>query len=321
MSYPRSIFGPLFLISAGAIWLLIKAGTIPSENLWALAYIWPYFLIAAGIGLILRSYWRYANLVMDVVIIGGTIFAILSAPKLGWNTPSMTANFYRGGLYFGPGEKGSGNVIEETRKVEDFTAIELDYPAQVYVTQGDKVSLTIEGEDNLLPGLKTTVRNDTLRIYYEPEDGQYVRSTKAVVIHVVVKDLNDVEFDGAGELNVDQLETDELHISVSGAGSLKLKEMQIKDLSIDLSGAGSVNATGEADNLDLTISGFGSFNGKDLHNKTANIQLSGAGSATVWVDDELDAAISGAGSVNYYGSPDVTKNISGAGSVSKSGDK
>ena len=55
MSQPKSIFGPLLLIAAGAIWLLIQSGNLASGNLWALTHIWPYLLIAAGIGLILRG--------------------------------------------------------------------------------------------------------------------------------------------------------------------------------------------------------------------------------------------------------------------------
>jgi hypothetical protein len=55
MSKPRSLFGPLLLIAIGVIWLLTTSGRLPSANLWALTYVWPYLLIAAGFGLILRS--------------------------------------------------------------------------------------------------------------------------------------------------------------------------------------------------------------------------------------------------------------------------
>ncbi|HSO10792.1 MAG TPA: DUF5668 domain-containing protein, partial [Anaerolineales bacterium] len=125
MSQPRSIFGPLFLIAAGTIWLLTKSGNIPSSNLWALTHIWPYVLIAAGIGLILRSYWRYASVLMDIVIIGGAVLAIMYAPKLGWDNPSVNTVFVDDGFYIGPSKPGSGNVVTETRKVSDFTAIEM----------------------------------------------------------------------------------------------------------------------------------------------------------------------------------------------------
>ena len=200
MSKPRSIFGPLLLIAVGAVWLLTKSGSIPSSNLWALSYIWPYVLIAAGIGIILRSYWAYASVLMDVVIIGGVVLAIFYAPQLGWNTPSASFVIHDGDFYVGPGEAGSGKVITETRKVDDFTTIELDYPAQVYVTQGDSVSVKIEAEDNLLPGLQTRVRNDTLEIFYKTDDNKHVNQTKPIKITIVVKDLKEVDLGSAGQL-------------------------------------------------------------------------------------------------------------------------
>lgn len=321
MNKPRSLFGPLLLIAIGAIWLLTKSGSIPSSNLWALTHIWPYILIVAGLGLILRSYWKYTNLLMDVVIVGGVVAAIFFAPALGWDNPSMTAIVFDGKGFFGPSEPGSGNMITETRKVEDFHSIEVDYPAQVFVTQGSAISVEVEADDNLLPGLQTRVRNGTLEIFYKADGEEWVNPSKTVKIMIVVTDLDDVNFDGAGDLKLEGLEADKLRVSVNGAGNLDLKDLDVKELSVDLSGAGNVVASGDADEFKLDISGFGSFNGKDLHTKTANVEMSGAGSATVWVDDELDAQISGAGSINYYGSPDVTKQVSGVGSVSRSGDK
>ena len=54
MEQKKSFFGPLLLIAAGVVWLLVRAGTVPPDNLWALTHIWPFLLIAAGIGLLLR---------------------------------------------------------------------------------------------------------------------------------------------------------------------------------------------------------------------------------------------------------------------------
>jgi len=321
MQQNRSIFGPLLLIAAGAVWLLVKSGNIPVANLWALTHIWPYLLITAGLGIILRSYWKYTSILLDVLIIGGVVLAIVFAPKLGWDNPSMSGVFSEGDFNVGPGKRGSGNVLTETRTVTAFKTIQVDYPAQVFITQGAAESVKVEADDDFLPGLQTRVRNGTLEIFYKVEDGGRINPTKPVKITIVVKDLQEVDFESAGELSIDGLKANELDISVSGAGNLKLNNITVKDLSVDLSGAGSTTASGVADNLTVIISGFGSFNGKDLHGKTAKVTLSGAGSATVWVDDNLNADISGAGSVNYYGSPEVTKQISGVGSVSKSGNK
>jgi len=322
MEQKRSLFGPLLLIAAGVIWLLVKSGNIPSANLWALTHIWPFLLIAAGLGIILRPYWQYTSVVLDVLIVGGAILAILFAPQFGWANPPMLWMFDNDGeVFMGPGERGSGNVVTETRPVSNFRAIEIDYPAEVLVKQGSQESLEIEAEDNLLPNLKTEVKNGTLEIFYKRENGKRVHPTKTVKITIVVKDLTDVAFTSAGELTVDQLKTDKLDVSLSGAGNVALDDVQVKTLEVSLSGAGSLNASGTADDLDLSISGFGDFSGADLHGKVARVHISGAGSATVWVDEDLTAGISGAGSISYYGTADVTKQISGVGGVNHAGNK
>jgi hypothetical protein len=250
------------------------------------------------------------------------ILAIVYAPKLGWANPSMGFMTWNGdSAYFGPGESGSGVVKSETREVSDFHAIEVDYPAQVMITQGKAVSVKVEAEDNVLPGLITQVQNGTLKISYKSKDGKHVNPTKVAKITIVVKNLDDVQFSSAGELTINGLKTDDLNFGLDGAGKVTINEVTIKNLKLDLSGAGSLNADGTADNLDLNISGFGNFNGTDLHSKTASVDISGAGSATVWVDDTLDATVSGAGSVDYYGSSSVTKDINGVGGVNSKGTK
>lgn len=321
MERTRSLFGPLLLIAAGTMWLLVKSGRVPSANLWALSHLWPYLLIAAGVGLILRSYWRYTSVLLDIAIVGGAFLAILYAPKLGWANPYFVSFSNAGDFFVGPGEAGSGKVISQTREVSKFNSISVDYPAQVFISQGDKESLKIEAEDNVLPGLKTEVHNNTLQIFYRTTDNKHVNATKLVKITLVVKDLSNVDFSSAGELNVDGLKTDNLNISLTGAGNLKVNDLTARQFAVDLSGAGSMTASGIADNLDMNISGFGSFNGKELQSQSANVTLSGAGSATVRADKTLNAEISGAGSVNYYGAANVTKQISGIGNVNHLNDE
>lgn len=321
MTKTRSIFGPLVLIATGILWLLIQTNRLPISNLWVLTRIWPFLLISAGISLVLQPYWKYVTILIDVITVSGAVLAILFAPSFGWDQPSLFYFSGDGGNLFTPGESGSGKVISQTREVPGFSGVELDYPAQVTVRQGQSVSVKIEAEDNLMPGLKTQVQGGVLQIFYKAENGKHVNPTKAVKISIVVKDLNEIDFESAGELHIEAIEADNLKVSVSGAGSLDLKDIKANHLSVNLSGAGPMTASGTADDFILNISGFGSFNGKDLQNKTADINISGAGSATAWVDNHLDAKISGAGSINYYGSPDVSKQIGGIGTVSKAGNK
>ena len=48
MEQKRSLFGPLLLIAAGVVWLLVKSGTVPAGILWALTHIWRFANLPLG---------------------------------------------------------------------------------------------------------------------------------------------------------------------------------------------------------------------------------------------------------------------------------
>jgi len=319
----RSIFWPLVMIAAGVLWLLIGMDIIPRANLWALSHIFPFVLIALGVGLILRAYWRFAGMLVSLLVVGGAVMAVFYAPQLGWDdTPSWGWGVIDLDPELGGAVTGSGVIKTETRQVSDFNSIVIDYPADITVQQGKSESLKIEADDNLLPQLNTEVREGAL--YFENTERNWrdrVNPSKSVKVTITVVDLNRIQFPTAGKMLIESLKTDSLDISVSGAGDVTLTDMDADSLDFNLSGAGNINIDGATEKLSLRISGLGNFNGSDLQSQEADVAISGAGSATVWAKETLDASISGAGSIDYYGSPDVSERISGVGSVHRIGEK
>ena len=317
MKENRSLFWPLTFIAAGTLWLLITMHLIPAENLWALTHIWPYLLIALGVGLILRSFWKPFSIITSVLVVVGAVAAVFYAPKLGWaDAPDWGIhNNFDGAI------PGSGVIVKETRKVTGFDAISIRIPAEMTITQGNIESVIVEAEDNLLPQLTTSVKSGTLVIENTENNwSKRVNPKETVKITIVVKNLNEINFSSAGTLVVEELTSTNLSLRLSGAGEVTLSHMKIDSLDVNLSGAGTIHAEGEANNVKINISGFGSFDGKGLTSQVADVVISGAGSATLRVEKELTARVSGAGSVNYFGDPKVTRQISGAGSVNKAGD-
>jgi len=321
----RSIFWPLVMIATGLLWLMVGMQIIPRANLWALLHLFPFLLIALGLGLILRAYWRFAGMLVSLLVVAGAVMAVFYAPQFDWNSAprwSWPLDWFDFGTEIGGAVAGSGVSKSETRAVSDFESIAIEYPAEITVKQGDSESVIIEAEDNLLPQLALEVRNGTL--HFENTERQWserVNPTKPVLMTITVVDLNQVQFSTAGKMLIDSLQTDLLEIAVSGAGDLTLKKLDVNSLEFRLSGAGNIYADGTADNLQVHISGFGNFNGGDLQSQNADVNISGAGSATAWVEQDLQAHISGAGSINYYGDPHVSKSISGAGSINEAGTK
>jgi hypothetical protein len=316
----RSLFWPFFLIGTGIVWFLIELHNLPVENLWALMYIWPFLLMAAGVGLILRARWPVTRLFVSGLTVAGMFLSILFAPQLGWNR-APAWNFLGIGNFNGS-VPGSGVVVSQTRQPQNFNTVEINYPVDLTIQQGNATSLTVEAEDNLLPQLATRVSGNTLYIENsQPDWTRRVNPTRPVKIRMTVKTLQQVDFPSAGILQINNLNTDQLQLSISGAGTVSLSNMTLKNLSINLSGAGNITAGGSTGSLNMDISGFGSFQGAELASQSADITISGAGNATVWAKNSLSVDISGTGSVRYYGSPSVQRNVSGLGSVNSLGNK
>ena len=316
----RSLFFPFLLIATGAIWLLVELHSIPMENLWALMYIWPFFLMAAGIGLILRARWPVARVFVSGLLVLGMLLAILFAPQLGWNkVPAW--NFISLGDVNGT-VRGSGVVVSQVHHVADFNTVEINFPVELTIQQGNIPSLTVEAEDNLQPQLATRVSGNTLYIENsQPDWMKRVSPTRPVKVTMTVKVLQKVDFPSAGSLRIEKFTADHLKLLISGAGTVTLADLNAQSLTIDLSGAGNITANGSVGSLNMDISGLGSFQGGALSSQTADITISGAGNATVWAKSSLKVEISGTGSVKYYGSPSVSREVSGLGSVTSLGNK
>ncbi|HVO44186.1 MAG TPA: head GIN domain-containing protein [Aggregatilineales bacterium] len=189
--------------------------------------------------------------------------------------------------------RGSGNVISQTREVSNFSAVQFSGFGSLAIEQNGQEALTIEAEDNLVPLIKTSVVDGTLRI--ETENGTAILPTKDLKFKLSVKSLTSIKFSGAGDITASNLN-----------GS---------SVSVDLSGAGKLTLSGTVTSQTVVISGAGSYDGSNLDSKNAVINDSGAGNATVKVSDTLSVNISGAGRVEYIGNPTITKSISGLGAV------
>jgi hypothetical protein len=319
----RSLFWPFVMVATGVIWILVNLGVVPSDNLWALYYGFPYLLLALGVGLILRSRWQIAGMIVSALVVVAMTLAIVFAAPLGWNTPAnwnlVWTNYSFNGLGAVP---GSGVAQTETRELPDFTAVSVDYPVDIVIQQGDTQSVTVEADDNLLPQLRTRVSGGVLYVENsESIHSKRVNPTMTVRINITVKELREVNFPMVGNVRIENFQTDSLKITVDGAGKLILDHVTVGSLDISLDGAGDIEADGTADSITVEIGGVGNYQGANMSASNADVTITGAGNATIWAVEELTVNIDGVGSVSYYGSPQVHESVDGLGTVRRLGDK
>jgi len=220
------------------------------------------------------------------------------------------------------GVTGSGRVTSEARTVSGFDAVSLSGSGELVITQGETEGLTIEAEDNILPHIKTEVKNGELIIAFDREDGgSFYRPTQPIQFNLALKDLRTLDLSGSGSVYATALKADRLTVNVSGSGSVKFDQLQANDLNYDLSGSGQAELSGQVTSQQVNIGGSGDYRAGDLESQTAVVKMSGSASVTLWAQESLDVHMSGSGSVSYYGSPKITSDTSGSGSLNSLGDK
>jgi hypothetical protein len=314
----RPIFFPLVLIAIGVLWLLGSFGVFAIDQLSILVRFWPVLLIGLGLDLMLRPRWPWAANLVALGIVALAVAAVLLAPRLGWTAAG--GNWLTWVPWMWGSERGSGNVVEETRPVSGVSGVALTFFGDLSVQQGSEESLRIEAEDNVLARLRTEVQGGTLTIGQDTRQTA-VRPTRPVRIFLTVRDLSSLSLSGAGQVTVHGLQTDALQVALSGAGSLSLEDLHASELGLALSGAGSLTAAGTAERLRANMSGVGGLNAADLRAEAVEAHISGTGSATVWAVQSLEANVSGVGSVRYWGQPQVVEHVTGLGRVQHLGVK
>ena len=196
--------------------------------------------------------------------------------------------------YAGRGIRGSGNRKTEKRELAPFKSVDAVGAFEVRIVCQQPQAFEIEGDDNLLPIIKTEVTGGNLRIHSETS----YNTSKPIAIRISVTDLEKFSSAGAGDVHVSNVKNDQLVLSNTGAAN--------------------IDATGQTKFVDIRSNGAGNIETNDLHAERAKVSVSGAANVDVYASQQLDVSVSGIGSVTYSGNPPVVnKSVSGIGSVKK----
>jgi hypothetical protein len=208
--------------------------------------------------------------------------------------------------------RGTGNVIEESRKVSGVTAVELATLGNLFIKVSDTELLRIEAEDNLMEHLESEVRGGKLRIGTQGD--VRLNATRPVNYYLTVTGLDTIVISSSGDIQAPDLEVDQISVTISSSGDLEMGVLNADTLKVVISSSGDLDiGRGEVKTQNVNISSSGNYRAKDLASDKADVLLNSSGSATIWVKDSLKAILNSSGDVRYRGNPtlDVTSNSSG----------
>lgn len=191
------------------------------------------------------------------------------------------------------GTRGSGVIKTETRQTGGFDMVLSKGSVDADVVIGPRISVTVEADDNLLPLIRTEVKNGALVIDTEGDWS----SSRDPVVHITMPSLGAIGVDGSGDATIRGLSGGALGARVRGSGD--------------------ITATGSVSQLEVVIDGSGDVDCKDVHADDVMVRIDGSGDAKVDAAKALKVLINGSGDVTYSGNAQVSSTVHGSGDLIK----
>lgn len=188
--------------------------------------------------------------------------------------------------------KGSGNIVAQKRDIRDFTGVDAGGAMRIEITVGKEFALELEGDDNILPLVETSVRGGVL--HFERSGG--ICTENRLIARISMPELDNLD--------------------ISGATAATVANVNSEDLKIKVSGASKIEINGAAADLDAKVSGASKLTAENLRTVRVRVKANGASKALVFASESVDADASGASKIIYSGNPaTVNKDASGASKI------
>ena len=214
---------------------------------------------------------------------------------------------------FGSGKTGNGTVVEENRAVTaDFTEVHASEGIDVYVTQANDFSISVEADENIVDLIGTEIKNGKLKIHAIENIG---RATQKVFVSL--PEVTGLLSSSGAHLTAQNKITASNLILDANSGAHLNAEATADRLEIDASSGANIDISGNA--LEVYVDGSSGANirGKNLMTTECRAEASSGANININVSKSLTADATSGGNISYSGDAEVTKNKSVSGSVHK----
>lgn len=210
--------------------------------------------------------------------------------------------------------EGSGKIMNSSSDLKSFKNIKIDVPANIQIRQGNKYSIDIQTNANLLKHIETNVSGNTLKI----KSNKCIKDFKVLDINISSPEIEEIELNGSGKIQSSGIiKTKKLYVEINGSGKTEL-DIDTKEIDIDISGSGDINLKGISKRADIEINGSGNLDAYKMDCLKTQIEINGSGNCKVKAIKKLDVDISGSGNVYYKSTPeDISVDVSGSGKLIK----
>lgn len=206
--------------------------------------------------------------------------------------------------------RGSGVLKQETRPLAACTEVSVSDALHAELSVGSPLRLTVSGDDNLLPLVRTEVQGQRLVISMRSHGS--IDTRQPLVVRIALPRLGVLLVQGAAQAEVRGQLSSALQVEVSGASRLAVSGLGAAELTSTVQGSSQITLSGRIKTLKATISGASGLLARELTADAATVSAEGASRIEVCASQRLEVSLSGASHADGYCHPAaVEKKVTG----------
>ncbi len=205
----------------------------------------------------------------------------------------------------------------ETRRVKDFTTVQLTGSSSVTIKEGNGFAVQVTGAKEALNKAETRVKGDTLVLSVK-DRGWFTTSSKEVHFDITMPRIKGVKLTGSGDVDLDDsVTTESIDLSVTGSGDISADTITAKNMVLTVTGSGNIRidrveviageavikgsgdieVAGEVHTQRVRVMGSGNFKGWKLSAQVAQGSIMGSGDVDLGKAEQRSFNVMGSGEV------------------------
>ena len=196
--------------------------------------------------------------------------------------------------------KVSKGTIVDWDDVPEFDRVVVEAACDVKFVQSDELrKVETKSRDGDARLLESVVEDGVLHVRCKEENLQHIKG-KHMSVTIYSPDLIGLELRGAGQVDIDGLDTDTLKLEMRGSGDVKLKNIVCDRIDAQLKYAGQLKIDGlTAEQASLAIQQVGNVNVGFVNSGNVKCSLKGVGNVKLYGDvRHLEREAKGTGNVD-----------------------
>ncbi|WP_417871774.1 head GIN domain-containing protein [Winogradskyella sp.] len=216
-------------------------------------------------------------------------------------------------LNIGTGIDSNKKVVTQDRNISNnFESIKVSQGLDLYITQSNDVSLSVEADENLHDIIMTDVENGTLLIYTT----ENIRRAASKKINLSIDNISAIKAtSGSDVFSTNTIKTNSLELNCTSGADITL-DVKTETLNCYSTSGSDIRVSGTTKSLFAEATSGSDIKASDLIAETSKVKATSGADISVNTSKELTARATSGGDIRYSGNPEkVDKSDNSAGSV------